>query len=117
VAIYQIGRHGGDSSQPLPTRTPAEATALRLTAVLADGAKPLAEGVTYTVYTATRDAEGNRERVTESNYLQGPPRFPLPAGRYFVTATHPRGTASAETVITAGGTQDVQIRIVPVTKR
>ena len=90
---------------------------LRLTAVLADGGKPLADGVDYTVDTATRDAEGKRTRITESNYLSGPPRFPLPAGRYFVTATHSRGAGSAETVITAGGTQDVQLRIVPVNER
>ena len=93
------------------------AGSLRLTAVLADGAQPLAAGVTFTVYTAARDAGGNREQVTQSNPYTGPPRFSLPAGHYFVTASHPRGTASAETVITAGGTQDVQLRIVPVMKR
>ncbi len=90
---------------------------LRLTAVLAEGGEPLAEGVTYEVYTATRDAEGNRKRVTQSGTSFGPPRFPLPAGRYFVTAARGGGNASAETVITAGGTQGVELRLAPVTKR
>jgi hypothetical protein len=92
IAIYQMGPRGGDPSQPPPTRTPAEATGLRLTAVLADGGQPLADGVTYEVYTAARDAEGNRKRVTRSGGMYGPPRFPLPAGRYFVTAVRSGGT-------------------------
>lgn len=79
--------------------------------------EPLARGVTYELYTAARDAEGNRKRVTRSDEIYGPPRFPLPAGRYFVTAVHSGGNAKAETMITAGGTQDVRLRIVPVTKR
>ena len=90
---------------------------LRLTAILADGGEPLPQGVTYEVYTAAQDAEGNRKRVARSEFTVGPPRFPLPAGRYFVTAAYSGGNASAETMITAGGTQDVQVRIVPVTKR
>jgi hypothetical protein len=90
---------------------------LRLTAVLAAGGEALARGVDYAVYAAAaRDAEGNRKRITESSGLYGPPRFPLPAGRYFVTALHSGGNAGAETVVTAGGIQDVQLRIVPGTK-
>ena len=90
---------------------------LRLNTVPADGSKPLERGVAYTVYAAARDAEGNRTRIIESNEYSGPPRFPLPAGRYFVTAAHSDGNASTETVVTAGGTRDVELRIAPVAKR
>ena len=89
---------------------------LRLTAVLADGGKALS-GVAYEVYAAAQDAEGKRKYVTGSNLPNEAARFALPAGRYFVTAAHSGANASAETVITAGGTKDVQLRIVPVTKR
>ena len=89
---------------------------LRLTAVLADGGKALSNA-DYVVYAAARDAEGNRKQVTGTNLPNESARFVLPAGRYFVTAAHSGGNASAETVVTAGGTKDVQLRIVPVTKR
>jgi len=90
---------------------------LRLTAVLTDGGNPVAEDVTYKVYTAARDPGGNRKQVTQRMGILGPPRIPLPTGRYFVTAVRSGGNASAETVITAGKTQDVELRIVPVTKQ
>jgi hypothetical protein len=90
---------------------------LRLTAVLAGRGEALS-GVAYTVYAAAQNLEGNRKRVTGSNHQDAvSARFLLPAGRYFVTAAHGGGSASAETAITAGGTRDVQLRIVPVTKR
>ena len=87
-----------------------------MTAVLADRGEALS-GVAYEVYAAARDAEGNWKRVTGSNLPNEAARFVLPAGRYFVTAAHSGGNASAETMVTAGGTKDVQLRIVPVTKR
>jgi len=90
---------------------------LRLNAVPADGGEPLARGVAYTVYAAAQDAEGHRKRITGSDPSSGPPRFPLPAGRYFVTAAHGGGNASTETVVAAGGTRDVVLRIAPVAKR
>jgi hypothetical protein len=117
IAIYQMVPRGGDPSQPPPTRAPAEATGLWLTAVLTDGGEPLARDVAYAVYAPARDAGGNRKRVTWSNQQYEVAWFALPAGRYFVTAAHKGGNASAETEITAGGTKDVQLRIVPVTKR
>jgi hypothetical protein len=112
--------HGSASANAELEITPAGVTRqilnlragiLRLTAILADGGKPLERGVAYTVYMAARDAEGNRKRVTESSQHSGPPR------RYFVTAEHSGGNASAEAVITAGETRDLQLRIVPVTKQ
>jgi hypothetical protein len=90
---------------------------LRPTAILADSGAPLAEGVAYDVYTAAQDAEGNRKRVDGSLSAYGPPRLPLPAGRYFVTAKHTSGSASAETEIIAGRVHDLQLRIAPATKR
>jgi hypothetical protein len=104
---------GGATNQAMNLR----AGILQLTAILADGGKPLPQGVTYDVYTAARDAEGNRKRIDGSSPGFGPPRLPLPAGRYFVTARHSTGSASAETMVRAGGVQDVQLRIAPVTKR
>ena len=90
---------------------------LRLSAVLANGAQPLTGAVAYEVYTVAPDAEGNRKRITGSNNSSGPSQFVLPIGRYFVTATHSAGNASAETAVTAGRTRDVQLRLVPATKQ
>ena len=102
ATVYRTRPGGGDISQPPPTRAPAEASGLRLTAVLAAGSEPLTRGVSYEVYTAERDAAGERRLVIGSSQYADPPRFPLPVGRYFVTATH--GSASASTVVdvTAG---------------
>ena len=89
---------------------------LQLTAVLAGRGEALS-GVAYEVYAAARDIGGNRKRITGSNHQsEASARFLLPAARYFVTAAHSGGNASAETEITAGRTRDVQLRIVPVTK-
>ncbi len=114
---FVTAEYGSASADVEVEVTPAEVTQqilnlragiLRLTAVLADGGKPLEEGVAYTVYTAARDAEGNRKRVTGSNQYSGPPRFPLPAGRYFVTAEHGSASANVEVEITpAGVTQQI----------
>jgi hypothetical protein len=90
---------------------------LRPTAVLSGGSEPLALGVAYAVYVAARDAEGNRKLVVESSQYAASPRFPLPAGRYFLTATHSTGSASAETTVAAGGVHDVQLRLAPATKQ
>jgi hypothetical protein len=104
---------GGTTEQILNLR----AGILRLTAILVDSREPLSQGVAYQVYTAARDAVGNRKRITGSNENSGPPQFTLPAGPYFVTATHSRGNASANPMVTPGGIRDVQLRIGPVSKR
>ena len=91
-----------------PPPSPAEATGLRLTAVLADGGEPLSRGVTYEVYTAARDAEGNRKRITGSSHPYASAWFPLPAGRYFVTAAYGSASANVEVEVTpAGATQQI----------
>ena len=89
---------------------------LRLTAVSSAGGEALAQGVAYEVYNAARDSEGNRKLVTESSQYSAPPRFPLQAGRYFVTATQGTRTASTETTVAAGGVHDVQLRLSPAAK-
>jgi hypothetical protein len=86
---------------------------LRPTAILGGASEPLAMGVAYAVHTAVQDAEGNRKLVAESSQYAAPPRFPLPAGRYLVTATHSSGTASTETTVAAGGVHDVPLRLAP----
>ena len=61
IAIYHTLRGGGDTREPRLTGPPAKASNLLLTAVLSDGGEPLTGGVTYDVYTAERDAAGNRK--------------------------------------------------------
>ena len=100
IAIYQMRPRGGDPLQPPPTRTRAEAPGLWLTAVLAEGGKPLPEGVTYEVYMAALEADGSRKRVNRSERKDGPPRFPLAAGRYFVTAAYGSASANVEVEVT-----------------
>ena len=62
----------------------------------------------YEVYTAARDAEGNRKHVTGSSQPYEAARFPLPAGRYFVTAAYGSASANVEVEVTpAGVTQQI----------
>ena len=75
---------------------------LNLSSVLAGGSPPLATGVSYVVEETVKDAEGNRERVVASAAYEGPPRFPLPAGRYHVTAVHGSASASKDIDVKAG---------------
>jgi hypothetical protein len=75
---------------------------LRPTAILADRSEPLPDGVAYDVYTAAQDAEGNRKRVDGSLSAYGPPRLPLPAGRYLVTAKYGSATANVEVEVKPG---------------
>ena len=93
AALYKFGNDNRDGSQPRAEMRPWSESALRLSAVMTDGGKPLTGDVRYDVYEAAPDAEGTRKRVDSSEESQ--PRFSLPAGRYYVTATH--GNASAGT--------------------
>lgn len=98
LGVYWLGRSGAaDASQPPPVATPSNESMLRVNAVLIEGGKPLMRGVRYDVYEAAQDLDGNRKRVTSSDWFQVPPRFPIRAGRYYVTATY--GSASAGTEI------------------
>jgi TIR domain len=112
--IYSTGKSSGNG---VPPPSPPSSTGVRLSAVLADGGEPLARGVAFNVFAAAQNAEGHRQHITSSSQPYASAWFPLPTGRYFVTAAHSDGNASAETAITAGRTRDVQLRIVSVTKQ
>jgi hypothetical protein len=99
VAFRGIG--GGDNGQPSPVTSASEEPALRLTSMIADGAEALASGVSYEVFDAAQSAEGERTRVASSPAYNGPPRFPLAPGRYYVTAAYGSATASTELEIPA----------------
>ena len=92
-------------------RLDLQAGILKLSSILAGGSQPLATGVSYVVYDAVKDAEGNQKRVAGSGSRDGPPRFPLPAGRYFVTAASDRGKGSAEVAVAKGEVKLLQLRL------
>ena len=81
------------------------------TAVLSDGSAPLPTGVEYTVDEAVKDAEGRAKRVVSSAAYAGPPRLPMSAGRYTVTATHGNATASTEVTLAAGETKPIVLNL------
>jgi hypothetical protein len=99
IVVFGLYRFGAfdTGSQPRPIMGAAEKPALRLNAILEEGTEPITEGVGYSVFEWAQDAEGNRKPVTDSGSYQGPPRFELPPGRYFVTASY--GSASASTEV------------------
>jgi len=78
---------------------------LSLSTILGSGTEPLMSGVAYEVFDAAKDQEGNRKSVTGSSKYQDPPRFPLPAGRYVVTAKYGAASANAEIAMRAGVTE------------
>ena len=51
--------------------------------------------------------------MTSSDEFHDPPRFPLPAGRYHVTAVSETGQAEAEISVSAGQRQRVELRLRP----
>jgi Ca-activated chloride channel family protein len=86
-----------DSDDPA---SPATRVSLRLNAVLAAGGKPLEKDVRFDVYEAATDAEGKRKFVIWD--MGGQVRFPLPAGRYHVTAKYGSAFTDSEVEIEAG---------------
>ena len=92
-------RAGG---QPMREVLDLRAGILSLSAVLAAGSTPLSLGVRYDVYEAAKDAEGKWKPVTRSEDYVDPPRFPLPAGRYHVTARYGSASAEADVDVAAG---------------
>ena len=75
---------------------------LRLSSVLVVESPPLTSGVSYDVYEWAKDLDGHRKAVVDSPSYKGPPRFPLPAGKYFVTATYGSATANVDIELAAG---------------
>jgi hypothetical protein len=68
-------------------------------------------GVNYAVYEAAKAVDGSRKRVSASPGHEGPSRFALPAGRYYVTAASDAGTGEREIAIAAGQVRAVQLRL------
>jgi hypothetical protein len=91
-----------EGDEPIRQVLDLRAGVLRLRSVLSAGGTPLPRGVQYDVYESTKDADGIRKRVVQSDAVYGPPQFPLPAGRYHVTATYGSASAAAEVEIAAG---------------
>src|SRR4029434_419721 len=97
------------SDEPTRQILDLQAGVLSLSSVLAAGGKPLTSGVRYEVYEAAEDARGNRKRITESAEFKEPPRFPLRAGRYYVTATYGSASSSREIDVAASDEPTRQI--------
>jgi hypothetical protein len=110
LSLYLFRTRDDGISQPPPTTVASTESALQLNAVMTGG-KPLATGVRYDVYEAVKDVDGKRKRVTNSPADEGPPRFPLPAGRYFVTATSDVAKGSSEVVVSLGEERQLQLRL------
>ena len=90
---------------------PLNAGILKLSSVLATGSPPFANGVSYEVYEAAKDTDGNRKPVAGSPAYEGPPTFPVPAGRYYVTAASNAASGEAEVAVSAGAVQQLQLRL------
>ena len=113
-AGVEVSVNAGDQARQLVLDL--NAGLVDLSAVPVGGGQPLARGVRYDVYDAARDVDGNRKPVTSSDVYYDPPRFPLPAGRYHVTAVSETGQAEAEIAVSAGQRQRVELRLRPKQK-
>lgn len=87
------------------------AAVLLVAAVLSDGSEPLNSEVAYEVTEAAKDVEGHSKRVASSPRWQGPPRFPIPAGRYSVSATYGSASAQTDVAVTPGETRRVVLNL------
>jgi hypothetical protein len=96
-------------TQPRPVRAPASESALKLTAILAEGSEPLTRNLTYNVYEAKKDPEGKRKYVAHS--YDAAPLFRLPAGRYYVTVEYRGANASRDVEVAAGQAHEIKLEI------
>ena len=94
LLVWFIGGRG--SGQPSPTTSASDTPALGLAAKLTRDGEPLTGDVSYEVFEAAQNAAGERKPVTASASYNGPPRFQLRPGRYYVTATSGAAKASTE---------------------
>ena len=108
---YVTARHGSASTSReidiadgdnKPLALDLNAGVMLPSAVLSEGSKPLEGGVAYAVDEAEKDAEGRARRVASSPDYTGPPRLPLPAGRFTVTATHGKAVAQEDVALAPG---------------
>ena len=88
-----------------------EAGILRVTAVAAEGGKPLKKGFRTRIFAAQADMEGNREEVTYSNSAN--PTFRLKAARYLLRIQYGRENVRIESEfeITAGQATELTITL------
>lgn len=82
---------------------------LSLSSGLSASTPPLDRQVEYVVYEPAQAADGERKQVASSPAYEGPPRFPLAAGRYYVTATHGAASVSTEVEVEAGDTKVLRL--------
>ena len=94
---------------PKPVVEKAANPGLHLSSVLAEGAEPFDQRVTYSVYKPDKDLQGNRERVTYG--IDPAVTFQLPSGRYFVTAEYQSAFASTEVDVVADQAQRVVMNL------
>ena len=96
-------------AKPKPMPEPGLEPGLYLSAVLAEGAEPFTERVTYTVYKSEKDLKGNRERVTYA--IDPTAHLKLPTGRYYVTAAYQQAFADMEVDVVAEEAQKVVMNL------
>jgi hypothetical protein len=108
---YVTARHGSASTgvevdvaegEVKPLSLDLNAGVLRPSTILSDGGMPLPKGVSYVVFDAAKDVEGNAKRIISSPSYDGPPRFPLTAGRYTITATYGSASVTMDVDVAAG---------------
>src|SRR5262249_49892871 len=103
LGLYWLTAGKDNISQPHPTTSPSPVSALQLNAVMTEGGTPVTRDVMYDVYETAEDVFGKRKLLASGIpdvTLEGPARFPLPPGRYYVTATYGSASASTEVAVT-----------------
>ena len=66
-------------------------------------------GVSYEVYSAEQDLQGNRKRITYS--YDAKPLFRLPAGDYFIAVKYGEKAASGEITVSPGEQKKTQLTL------
>ena len=108
VAVASVAYKERRGSNPPEPPAESAATGVRLSAVLAEGGRPLERGVAFKVFEAAQSPEGHRRYLTGSSQPYSSAWFALPPGRYFVTAEYLDTSAKASVDVTPGGaTQQV----------
>ena len=82
---------------------------VKLAAALKEDGEPLAEGISYTIYKAKPDQDGNYTQVASSN--RSPAFFHLPAGSYHVVAQFGKAEATADIHVADDQLTDIKIVI------
>ena len=86
---------------------------LNVSSALGAAGPALTSGVNYDVLEAAPRIDGSRKRVSSSPAHEGPSRFAVPAGRYYVTAASAAARGAAEVVVTAGKVHPIRLSLSP----